>query len=88
MSRARRFALAVVARGVLAGCGIGTFANASDERQWINSGGDPTSPDSLDAGCIQGQLWAASVGFNLSNRPMDVDFDTVIHAIGGRQVQG
>jgi hypothetical protein len=136
MSRARRFALAVVACGVLAGCGvstpagppsaralahkipgcggiiagtlsdmeaqdvtctlqdgapveIGTFANASDERQWINSGGDPALPDSLYAGCcIQGQLWAATVGFNLSNGPMDVDFDTVIHAIGGRQVQG
>jgi hypothetical protein len=102
MGRARRFALAVVACGVLAGCGvstpagppsaralahkipgcggitagtlsdmkvqdvtctlqdgapveIGAFANASDERQWINSGGDPASPDSFYAGCcIQG----------------------------------
>ncbi len=68
---------------------IGTFANTSDERQWIGDGGSPASPDPAYAGCcIQGNLWAATVGFNNSLGPMDVDFNAVMHALGGRMVQG
>jgi hypothetical protein len=68
---------------------IATFANSADERQWIADGGYPPDPDPAYAGCcIEGNGWAATVGFNSSLGPMDVDYNYVIKAIGGRQVQG
>jgi hypothetical protein len=68
---------------------IGTFATAGDERQWISDGGSPASPDPAYAGCcIQGDGWAATVGFNSSLGPMDVDYRQVIKALGGRMVTG
>lgn len=68
---------------------IGTFANSSDERKWISDGGSPISPDPAYAGCcIQGNGWAATVGFNNNNSPMDTDFHHVTSALGGRTVEG
>jgi hypothetical protein len=68
---------------------IGTFANSSDERQWILDGGSPISPDSAYAGCcVQGNGWAATVGFNNNLGPMDQDYNQVISALGGREVSG
>jgi len=68
---------------------IATFANSGDERQWISDGGSPSAPDPAYAGCcIEGNGWAATVGFNNSQGPMDVDYNYVIKAIGRRQAQG
>jgi hypothetical protein len=68
---------------------IGTFVNPGDERQWISDGGSPTSPDPAYAGCcVQGKGWAATVGFNNSNGPMDQDYNYLISALGGREVDG
>jgi hypothetical protein len=68
---------------------IGTFANPADEKQWITDGGSPSSPDPAYAGCcIQGNNWAATVGFNNNSGPMNVDYKQVIAALGGREVNG
>jgi hypothetical protein len=68
---------------------IATFANSNDERHWISDGGSPDAPDPAYAGCcIEGKGWAATVGLNSINRPMDVDFRHVMSAIGGREVTG
>lgn len=66
---------------------IGTFATTADERKWVSDGGYPPAHDPVFAGCcIQGDGWAATVGFG-SNGEVN-DFPAVIKAIGGRQVSG
>jgi hypothetical protein len=68
---------------------IATFAKSGDELRWISDGGSPDSPDPAYAGCcIEGKDWAATVGFNASSGPMDVDYRQVISAVGGREVTG
>ena len=68
---------------------IVTFTSSGDERQWISDGGYPSDPDPVYAGCcVEGNDWAATVGFNNSQGPTDVDYNQVISAIGGRQVTG
>lgn len=47
--------------------------------------GYPSDPDPVYAGCcIEGNDWAATVGFNNSQGPLDVDYNQVISASGGR----
>jgi hypothetical protein len=61
---------------------IGTFATSAAETQWISDGGNPTTPDPAFFGCcIQGNGWAATVDGD------DSYVNTVINAIGGKQVQ-
>jgi hypothetical protein len=69
---------------------IGTFANSNDEKQWISAGGSPESPDPAFAGCcIQGNDWAATVGWgNNVNTGNEAGFRKVISALGGRAVNG
>jgi hypothetical protein len=71
-----------------AGVEIATFASQGDERQWISDGGDPSTPDPSYAGCcIEGNGWAATIGFPSGGGPI-ADFDRVLSAIGGRKVSG
>jgi hypothetical protein len=68
---------------------LATFASQADETQWIQNGGPGSPPDPTYAGCcIEGNHWAATVGFNNNQGPTDVDYNAVIAAIGGRQVNG
>jgi hypothetical protein len=68
---------------------VGTFSSSANETQWISTGGDPAASDPAFSGCcIQGSGWAATVGFNAQSGPVDVDYQSVISAIGGREVQG
>jgi hypothetical protein len=68
---------------------IATFATSNDERRWILDGGSPQSPDPAYAGCcIQGNKWAAAVGFSIVGKPGIIDDQLVTKAIGGRIVSG
>lgn len=68
---------------------IGTFPTSGAEQQWIQDGGSTLSPDPAFAGCcIQGSGWAATVGLNNAGTPLEPDYQAVLSAIGGRQVNG
>lgn len=65
---------------------LATFVTKSAETQWIQNGGTGSPPDPSYAGCcIEGNLWAATVG-----APDYVDSGSVpvIAALGGRVVNG
>lgn len=68
---------------------IGTFATSGAEQQWIQAGGSPSSPDPLYVGCcVQGDGWAATVGFAADGSSLESGYRIVMSALGGRQVTG
>ena len=65
---------------------IAAFATHAGEVQWIANGGSGSPPDPSYAGCcIEGTLWAATVG---APDYVDTGSVPVIRALGGRVVNG